>query len=67
MIMQTAFFKLANVIPVEEAINYLKDQIKALFGMKGDKIVNMNYAAVDNTLENLVEISVPDVMGGCSG
>ncbi len=60
MIMQTAFFKLANVIPVEDAINYLKDQIKALFGMKGDKIVNMNYAAVDNTLENLVEISVPD-------
>jgi pyruvate-ferredoxin/flavodoxin oxidoreductase len=60
MIMQTAFFKLANVIPVEEAINYLKDQIKALFGKKGDKIVNMNYAAVDNTLDNLVEISVPD-------
>ena len=60
MIMQTAFFKLANVIPVEEAINYLKDQIKALFGMKGDKIVNMNYAAVDNTLDNLVEITVPD-------
>ena len=60
MIMQTAFFKLANVIPVEEAINYLKDQIKALFGKKGDKIVNMNYAAVDNTLDNLVEITVPD-------
>jgi len=60
MIMQTAFFKLANVIPVEDAINYLKGQIKALFGKKGDKIVNMNYAAVDNTLDNLVEISVPE-------
>jgi len=67
MIMQTAFFKLANVIPVEDAINYLKDQIKALFGMKGDKIVNMNYAAVDNTLENLVEISVPDAWADASG
>jgi pyruvate-ferredoxin/flavodoxin oxidoreductase len=60
MIMQTTFFKLANVIPVQEAIDYLKDQIKALFGKKGDKIVNMNHAAVDNTLENLVEISVPE-------
>jgi pyruvate-ferredoxin/flavodoxin oxidoreductase len=60
MIMQTAFFKLANVIPVQEAINYLKDQIKALFAKKGDKIVNMNYAAVDNTLDNLVAITVPD-------
>jgi pyruvate-ferredoxin/flavodoxin oxidoreductase len=67
MIMQTAFFKLANVIPVEEAINYLKDQIKALFGKKGDKIVNMNYAAVDNTLENLMEISVPDSWADAAG
>jgi pyruvate-ferredoxin/flavodoxin oxidoreductase len=59
MIMQTAFFKLANVIPVDEAIVYLKDQIKKMFGKKGDKIVNMNYAAVDNTLENLVRIDYP--------
>ncbi len=59
MIMQTAFFKAANVIPVDEAIAYLKDQIKKLFGKKGDKIVNMNYAAVDNTLDNLEEIKYP--------
>ena len=67
MIMQTAFFKLANVIPVEEAIQYLKDQIKALFGLKGDKIVNMNYAAVDNTLENLVAIDVPEAWADAVG
>jgi len=60
MIMQTAFFKLANVIPVEDAISYLKDQIKEMFGKKGDKIVNMNFAAVDNTLDNLVEIKCPE-------
>jgi len=60
MIMQTAFFKLANVIPVEDAISYLKDQIKKLFGKKGDKIVNMNFAAVDNTLDNLLEIKYPE-------
>jgi len=56
MIMQTAFFKLASVIPVDDAISYLKDQIKNMFGKKGDKIVNMNFGAVDNTLDNLVEI-----------
>ncbi len=60
MIMQTAFFKLANVIPVDDAINYLKSEIQKLFGKKGDKIVNMNNAAVDKTLENLVEINYPD-------
>jgi len=60
MIMQTAFFKLANVIPVDDAVNYLKDQITELFSKKGDKIVNMNHSAVDQTLANLVEINYPD-------
>ena len=59
MIMQTAFFKLANVIPVDEAIAYLKDQIQELFSKKGDKIVEMNIAAVDKTLDNLVKIDYP--------
>ncbi|MGA6924928.1 MAG: pyruvate:ferredoxin (flavodoxin) oxidoreductase, partial [Desulfosarcina sp.] len=59
MIMQTAFFKAANVIPVEEAIDYLKDQIKKMFAMKGDKIINMNHAAVDKTLDHLVEVDYP--------
>jgi pyruvate-ferredoxin/flavodoxin oxidoreductase len=59
MIMQTAFFKLANVIPVDEAIAYLKDQIKYLFGKKSQKIVDMNFAAVDKTLDNLVQIDYP--------
>jgi pyruvate-ferredoxin/flavodoxin oxidoreductase len=59
MIMQTTFFKLANVIPFEEAIAYLKDQIKKMFSKKGDKIVNMNFEAVDKTLDNLIEIKYP--------
>ena len=59
MIMQTAFFKLANVIPVDEALGYLKDQIQQLFAKKSQKIVDMNFAAVDKTLENLVEIDYP--------
>ncbi len=56
MIMQTALFKLANVIAVDDAIAYLKDQIQHLFAKKSQKIVDMNNAAVDQTLENLVEI-----------
>jgi pyruvate-ferredoxin/flavodoxin oxidoreductase len=60
MIMQTAFFKLANVIPLDDAIAYLKDQIKKLFAKKSQKIVDMNFAAVDQTLENLVEIEYPE-------
>lgn len=60
MIMQTAFFKAANVIPVEDAISYLKEQIIAMFGKKGEKIVQMNIDGVDRTLENLVEIDYPE-------
>ncbi|WP_319404946.1 pyruvate:ferredoxin (flavodoxin) oxidoreductase [uncultured Desulfosarcina sp.] len=59
MIMQTAFFKAANVIPVDDAIAYLKDQIHKLFSKKGDKIVNMNNEAVDKSLDHLVEVKVP--------
>jgi len=60
MIMQTAFFKAANVIPVDEAIAFLKGQIEDLFSRKGRKIVEMNFAAVDKTLNNLVRIDYPE-------
>lgn len=59
MIMQAAFFKLANVIPVEEAINYLKASIEKAYGKKGEKIVNMNKAAVDRGVDNLIKVNVP--------
>ena len=59
MIMQTAFFKLAKVLPVDEAIELLKKEIKKLFGRKGEKIVQMNHEAVDKTLDNLIEIDYP--------
>jgi pyruvate-ferredoxin/flavodoxin oxidoreductase len=67
MIMQTAFFKLANVIPVDEALGYLKDQIQQLFSRKSQTIVDMNFAAVDKTLENLVEIDYPASWADASG
>jgi len=59
MIMQTAFFKLAKVLPLNDAIRLLKAEIKNMFGKQGDKIVKMNYAAVDRTLDNLTEIQYP--------
>jgi len=67
MIMQTCFFKLANVLPIEEAIDLLKKDIQKTFGKKGDHIVAMNINAVDNTLDNLIEVDIPDSWGQASG
>ena len=59
MIMQAAFFKIANVIPVDDAIKYLKDAVVASYGRKGEKVVNMNNAAIDKGIESIVKIDVP--------
>ncbi|SMB83330.1 pyruvate-ferredoxin/flavodoxin oxidoreductase [Desulfonispora thiosulfatigenes DSM 11270] len=59
MVTQSAFFKLANVIPYDEAVGYIKTAIKKTYGKKGDAIVNMNNAAVDRAAEALVKIDVP--------
>ncbi len=59
MIMQTVFFKLAGVLPVEEAIAQLKKAINKEYGKKGEKVVQMNYAGVDAAIGNLVEVKVP--------
>jgi len=67
MIMQTCFFKLANVLPFEQAIELLKRDIKKTYGKKGDQIVQMNIDAVDRTLANLVEVSVPESWKEASG
>ena len=60
MIMQSAFFKLANIIPVEDAIKYLKDAVVTSYGKKGEKVVNMNNAAIDKGVESIVEIKIPE-------
>lgn len=59
MVMMSAFFKLANVIPMEDAIKYMKDAIKHSYGRKGENIVNMNNAAVDQGYGALIKIDVP--------
>jgi pyruvate-ferredoxin/flavodoxin oxidoreductase len=58
-IMQTCFFAISGVLPREEAIAAIKQSIKKTYGKKGDQIVQQNYAAVDQTLENLFEVKVP--------
>ncbi|MEG0086413.1 MAG: pyruvate:ferredoxin (flavodoxin) oxidoreductase [Niameybacter sp.] len=63
MIMQSAFFKLANIISVEEATDYLKASIKKAYGKKGDKVVNMNYQAVEQGMTALVKVEVPAAWG----
>ncbi|AOR22881.1 pyruvate:ferredoxin (flavodoxin) oxidoreductase [Clostridium taeniosporum] len=60
MIMQSAFFKLASIIPVEDAIKYLKDSVVTSYGKKGEKVVNMNNAAIDKGVESIVEIKIPE-------
>ena len=59
MIMQSAFFKLADVIPLDDAVKYLKDSIYKSYGRKGDKIVALNNQAVDLGIEKLAKVEVP--------
>ena len=60
MIMQSAFFKLANIIPVEDAVKYLKAAVVTSYGKKGEKVVNMNNAAIDRGIESIVAIEIPE-------
>ena len=59
-ILQSAFFKLAAIIPEEEAIDLMKKAAKATYGRKGDKIVQMNYDAIDAGAKQVVEVAVPE-------
>ena len=58
-VMQAAFFYLTGVIPYADAEKYMKDAIKYSYGKKGDAIVNMNCAAIDNAISGLVEVKYP--------
>ncbi|MFZ5974633.1 MAG: pyruvate:ferredoxin (flavodoxin) oxidoreductase [Bacillota bacterium] len=59
MIMQAAFFKIADIIPVDEAVGYMKDAVVKTYGKKGEKIVAMNHAAIDQGLSAIEEINYP--------
>jgi len=59
VIMQTAFFKISNIIPLETALGAIKDAIQETYGKKGEKIVRMNFAAVDSALDRIYQVAVP--------
>ena len=59
-VMQSAFFKAAGIIPDADAVDYMKQAAKKTYGKKGDKIVNMNYTAIDMGANGLDEIAYPD-------
>ncbi len=63
-IMQTCFFAISGVLPTDEAIDLLKKAIRETYGRKGEKIVQMNYKAVDGAMGNLHQVKVPEKVAG---
>ena len=59
VIMQTAFFKISNIIPLKDAVTSIKDAIKKSYGKAGEKVLEMNYKAVDAGLNNFYEVTIP--------
>jgi len=66
-IMQVCFFALSGVLPRDKAIEAIKYSIKKTYGKKGEEVVAMNLKAVDNTLEHLHEVTVPNRVNGSGG
>jgi pyruvate-ferredoxin/flavodoxin oxidoreductase len=64
MIMQTAFFMISGILSEQEAIDAIKKAIKKTYGKKGDKIVQMNYDAVDAAIKNIVEVAISNEVNG---
>jgi pyruvate-ferredoxin/flavodoxin oxidoreductase len=61
-VMQTCFFAISGVLPKDEAITAIKREIEKTYGKKGDEIVQMNFAAVNRTLDHLFEVRVPETV-----
>lgn len=59
MIMQAAFFKLTNIIPVEDAVKYLKEAVVTAYGKKGENVVKMNHDAIDEGVNGIAKINIP--------
>lgn len=58
-ILQSAFFKLADIIDYDDAVKYMKDAIKDTYGNKGQKVINMNFAAVDEGGKSIHKVEIP--------
>jgi len=60
VIMQTAFFKISNIIPLGQAVNQIKDAIRKTYGKRGEKVIQMNFEAVDKAVDRVYEVKVPN-------
>jgi pyruvate-ferredoxin/flavodoxin oxidoreductase len=61
VIMQTAFFKISNIIPLDLAITEIRDAIDKSYGKAGEKVLAMNYQAVDAGIEHIQQVAIPTV------
>ena len=66
-VLQAAFFKLADILPIEDARTYMKEAIKKTYGAKGQNIVDMNCAAVDAGIESVHKVKVPKTWAKAEG
>ncbi len=66
-ILQSAFFKLANIIPIDDALKYMKDAATKSYGKKGDDIVAMNHAAIDRGVTGINAIEIPADWANATG
>jgi len=60
LVMQSAFFKLINIIPIETAVSEMKKYAEKSYGSKGQAILDMNFKAIDSGVNNIVEVNYPD-------
>ncbi|MDY3868503.1 MAG: pyruvate:ferredoxin (flavodoxin) oxidoreductase [Pyramidobacter sp.] len=58
-VLQSAFFKLSGVLPIDDAVKYMKDAIAKTYAAKGEKVLAMNCAAVDRGISDIVSVDVP--------
>ncbi len=66
-VLQSAFFSIANIIPADQAIEYMKKMAYKSFAKKGDDIVNMNYAAIEKGAGEVIKVDVPADWANCTG
>ncbi|MDO4502620.1 MAG: pyruvate:ferredoxin (flavodoxin) oxidoreductase [Coriobacteriia bacterium] len=59
MVLQSAFFKISGLMPADQAVEQMKEAVRKTYGAKGEKIVAMNHAAIDEGMANVVEVPVP--------
>ncbi len=59
VIMQTAFFKISNIVPLDQAVKAIKDAIRKTYGKRGEKVIEMNNAAVDKAIDRVYQVKVP--------